>query len=38
MSRQKPEKLVIEPLCAFNKLTGSDGSCIHAIGWNITNQ
>ena len=23
-SRQKPGKLVIEPLCSFNKLTGSD--------------
>ena len=24
-NRQKPRKLVIEPLCTFNKLTGSDG-------------
>ena len=24
-NRQKPGKLVIEPLCSFNKLTGSDG-------------
>ena len=32
---KKPKKLVIEPLCSFNKLMGT---CINTIGWNTTNQ